>query len=294
VWDTVDRETGAVVCVPNAPGPILHGIRGDDAAACRRVADAIAAEPAERTATFATNQGTDAHLADGAIGDLRDGAGYRVTGVVAGTPERKRGGHVHVRVAGGNAADAETDDPGAGSDPATDDDPGDGDHPVLRAVAFAPTGRFRDRVCALRPGDRVTLCGEHEVRAGDPGPDGTVKLEKFAVRDLVETEPTTPTCPECRRTMSSAGRGQGYRCDRPRDRRTADRPRDRARVVRGAAERPETRREAARSGRVRRAGSPRAVSGSSGRGGYVSTSRSSRHAAACASAVSRSSTTTRS
>ena len=212
VWDTVDRETGAVVCVPNAPGPILHGIRGDDAAACRRVADAIAAEPAERTATFATNQGTDAHLADGAIGDLRDGAGYRVTGVVAGTPERKRGGHVHVRVAGGSAADAETDDPGAGSDPATDDDPGDGDEPVLRAVAFAPTGRFRDRVCALRPGDRVTLCGEHEVRAGDPGPDGTLKLEKFAVRDLVETEPTTPTCPECRRTMSSAGQDQGYRC----------------------------------------------------------------------------------
>jgi len=31
VWDTVDRETGDAVCVPNAPGPILYGIRGDDA-----------------------------------------------------------------------------------------------------------------------------------------------------------------------------------------------------------------------------------------------------------------------
>ncbi|WP_066412089.1 tRNA(Ile)(2)-agmatinylcytidine synthase [Halorubrum aethiopicum] len=191
VWDTVDRGTGEAVCVPNAPGPILHGIRGDDPGACRRVADAIASEPVERAATFLTNQGTDAHLADGSLGDLRDGAGYRVTGVVADDPETKRGGHVHVAVAA-----------------ALDDDAS----PELRAVAFAPTGRFRDRVRALRPGDRVTLCGEHEVRDGGSGPSGTLKLEKFAVRDLVRTEPTTPTCPECGRRMSSAGRDQGYRC----------------------------------------------------------------------------------
>ncbi|OYR55707.1 tRNA(Ile)(2)-agmatinylcytidine synthase [Halorubrum halodurans] len=191
VWDTVDRGTGEVVCVPNAPGPILHGIRGDDPDACRRVAEAIASEPVERAATFATNQGTDAHLADGRLGDLRDGAGYRVTGVVADGPETKRGGHVHVPVAAALDNDAS---------------------PELRAVAFAPTGRFRDRVRALRPGDRVTLCGEHEVRDGGSDPSGTLKLEKFAVRDLVRTEPTTPTCPECGRRMSSAGRNQGYRC----------------------------------------------------------------------------------
>ena len=198
VWDTVDRGTGEVVCVPNAPGPILHGIRGDDPDACRRVAERIGSEPVERAATFVTNQGTDAHLADGTLGDLRDGAGYRVTGVVAGEPETKRGGHVHVDV-------AEDDDP-SGTAAAVDADP------ALRAVAFAPTGRFRDRVRSLRLGDRVTLCGEHEVRRDDPGPDGTLKLEKFAVRDLVETAPTTPTCPDCGRSMSSAGRGQGYRC----------------------------------------------------------------------------------
>ncbi|MFC5133177.1 MULTISPECIES: tRNA(Ile)(2)-agmatinylcytidine synthase [Haloferacaceae] len=198
VWDTVDRGTGEVVCVPNAPGPILHGIRGDDAAACRRVAGAIDSEPVERAATFVTNQGTDAHLADGSLGDLRDGTGYRVTGVVADEPETKRGGHVHLAVAG-------VDDDG-------DEDDGAEVGPALRAVAFAPTGRFRDRVRALRPGDRVTLCGEHEVREGTSGPEATLKLEKFAARELVRTEPTTPTCPECDRRMSSAGKGQGYRC----------------------------------------------------------------------------------
>jgi tRNA(Ile2)-agmatinylcytidine synthase len=207
VWDTVDRGTGEAVCVPNAPGPILHGIRGDDADACREVAEAIASEPVERTATFLTNQGTDAHLAPGAIGDLRDGAGYRVAGVVASEPETKRGGHVHVDVV-------------------SPDDDRDG--PRLRCVAFKPTGRFRDRVRALRSGDRVAVCGEHEVRAveGDAGDDGgaesdgpdsdrstsTLKLEKFAVRDLVKTELAVPACPDCGRSMSSAGRGQGYRC----------------------------------------------------------------------------------
>ncbi|GAB7010033.1 TiaS agmantine-binding domain-containing protein [Halorubrum trueperi] len=216
VWDTVDRETGAAVCVPNAPGPILHGIRGDDAEACRRVGEAIESEPVERTATFLTNQGTDAHLAPGTINDLRDSAGYRVDAVVTAEPETKRGGRVHVDVArdehvemGIEAADR-TDD----ADGATAADGAATAVERLRCVAFAPTGRFRDRVRALRPGDRVTLCGEHERRDLGEGSEriATLKLEKFAVRDLVRTEPAVPACPECGRSMSSAGRDQGYRC----------------------------------------------------------------------------------
>nr|WP_094592899.1 hypothetical protein [Halorubrum ezzemoulense] len=89
---------------------------------------------------------------------------------------------------------------------------GETDADRLRAVAFAPTGRFRDRVRALRPGDRVTLCGEHEVRDNADEPASTLKLEKFAVRDLVRTAPAVPTCPDCGRSMSSAGSDQGYRC----------------------------------------------------------------------------------
>ena len=57
---------------------------------------------------------------------------------------------------------------------------------------------------ALRVGDRLTACGEVS--------DGTLKLEKFALRERVETELVTPDCPDCGRSMSSAGRNQGYRC----------------------------------------------------------------------------------
>ncbi|WP_418283949.1 TiaS agmantine-binding domain-containing protein [Halorubrum sp. DTA46] len=209
VWDTVDRETGAAVCVPNAPGPILHGIRGDDAAACRAAAAAIESEPVERAATFLTNQGTDAHLATGAIGALRDGAGYRVDGVVASEPETKRGGHVHVDVVPPGAAAVP---PGADDAESAVTDAETTAPERLRCLAFKPTGRFRDRVRALRPGDRVTLCGEHELRDVGGSRRSTLKLEKFAARGLVRTEPAVPTCPDCGRSMSSAGRGQGYRC----------------------------------------------------------------------------------
>jgi len=195
VWDTVDRGERAAVCVPAAPGPILHGIRGDDPAACRAVVGRIESEPVDRAATFVTNQGTDAHLGAGTVGRLRDGAGYRVDGVVAADPETRRGGHV--------AFGLVRPDPGRDA--------------AVACVAFEPTKRFRDRVRGLRAGDRLTVCGEHEAGGGRPDgvageAAGTVKLEKFAARALVTTERVTPTCPGCDRSMESAGRGQGYRC----------------------------------------------------------------------------------
>jgi tRNA(Ile2)-agmatinylcytidine synthase len=178
VWDTVDRGTGEAVCVPRTPGPLLYGIRGDDPAACRSVADRIESEPVARARTFTTNQGTDAHLRDGTVSTAREGRSYRLDGTVASVPETRRGGHVFFGVAG--------------------------DDSRLQCAAFEPTKRFRDRVRRLRAGDRLTVCGEVE--------SGTLKLEKFAVRKLRRVERVTPTCPDCGRTMESAGRGQGYRC----------------------------------------------------------------------------------
>ncbi|WP_276299472.1 tRNA(Ile)(2)-agmatinylcytidine synthase [Halorussus lipolyticus] len=177
-WDTVDRETGELVCVPHTPGPILHGVRGDDPEVVRRVAEAIESEPVERRVVFVTNQGTDAHLRDGLLAEVEDGRAYRVTGTVAEEPENRRGGHVFFSL----------------------EDAGE----RLQCAAFEPTKRFRDRVRDLRVGDRITACGEVS--------DGTLKLEKFAVRDLNRTELVTPDCPDCGRSMESAGANQGYRC----------------------------------------------------------------------------------
>ncbi|GCF13878.1 tRNA(Ile2) 2-agmatinylcytidine synthetase [Haloarcula mannanilytica] len=178
VWDTIDRESGYPVCVPRTPCPILYGIRGDDPDACRAVADAIDSEPIARRATFVTNQGTDVHLQDATLDAVRDDSAYRVTGDVVAAPETREGGHVFVTL--------------------------NGDGTTLDCAAFEPTKGFRDRIRSLRAGDRVTVCGEVS--------DGTLKLEKFAVRDLVRIKTVTPDCPDCGRSMKSAGRNQGYRC----------------------------------------------------------------------------------
>lgn len=178
VWDTVDTEEATAVCVPRTPCPVLHGIRGDDPDEVRRVAGAIESEPIAFRQLFVTNQGTDAHLQDGQLGDLTDSKAYRVDARVATQPETREGGHVFCRLERDGAS--------------------------IDAAAFEPTKRFRDRVRKLRPGDEITACGEVS--------DGTLKLEKFAVRELVETEQTTPDCPSCGRSMKSAGREAGYRC----------------------------------------------------------------------------------
>ena len=177
-WDTVDRGTGDAVCVPNTPCPILYGVRGDDPDAVDAVAAAVESEPVARSALFTTNQGTDAHLRDGRVDDVADGRAYCVDGTVVEAPETREGGHVFLAV----------EDDGA----------------TLPCAAFEPTKRFRDHVRSLRVGDRVTACGEVQR--------GTLKLEKFAVGDLVGTEPATPDCPDCGRSMESAGADQGYRC----------------------------------------------------------------------------------
>lgn len=192
VWDTVDHEEGQAVCVPNAPGPILYGIRGDDRGAVARVADAIDGESVERSHCFVTNQGTDLHLQAGTLGSLHDGGAYRVDGVVTEPPATREGGHVFFTL--GSGATGSNGNSGANAD--TD--------ATADCVAFEPTKRFRDRVRTLRTGDRLTVCGEYS--------DGTIKLEKFAVRERNRTEQVTPTCEGCGRRMESAGHGQGYRC----------------------------------------------------------------------------------
>ncbi|WP_435128008.1 TiaS agmantine-binding domain-containing protein [Halobaculum sp. D14] len=241
-WDTVDRAEGEAVCVPSAPGPILYGVRGDDPEAVRRVADGIDSERVDRAALFRTNQGTDAHLRDASLAAVRDGHAYRVDCEVAAAPETRRGGHVFFSVEpvdesvcddhgdgdsdGQSTGDGDSDDHSTGDGDSDDHSTGDGDSDgdaaaTLDCAAFEPTKRFRDRVRALRVGDELTVCGEVT--------DGTLKLEKFAVRDLVDTEPAVPECPGCGRSMESAGRNQGYRCrdcgtdadgkvDRPLDR----------------------------------------------------------------------------
>ncbi len=181
IWDTVDTKVGESVCVPNAPGPILYGIRGDDKAVAETISFLIESEDRESYRTFITNQGTDVHLNKATVSEVEDDKAYIVDAVVSEKPETIKGGHVFFTVE-------------------CEENPED----YLKVAAFKPTDYFRDYVRDLRVGDKIKICGEVS--------SGTLKLEKFSVKELNSTKKVNPTCTDCNRSMGSAGANQGYRC----------------------------------------------------------------------------------
>ena len=181
IWDTVDRYEGEAVCVPNTPGPVLYGIRGDDISAIDAAVDHIESEAVVQSTLFHTNQGTDAHILPAPTEPLSDRHCYRVTGTVIESPETQTGGHVFFSL----RRDSYPDE-------------------TIQCAAFEPTKRFRDYIRNLRCGDCITVCGEYS--------SGTLKMEKFAMRDPVRSVLSSPTCSQCFTSMESAGADQGYRC----------------------------------------------------------------------------------
>lgn len=128
---------------------------------------------------WVTNQGTDAHLLAGTIGDLHEGLSYRVPGIVADLPKSGTGGHVSFTVQDGNHA--------------------------VRCIAYKPTKNFRQIVRQLVPGDRVMAVGRFKK--------GSINLEKMKIVSLAK--PATvrpPLCSACNKRMTHDGRGKGYKC----------------------------------------------------------------------------------
>lgn len=186
-WDTVDCHNQRVVFAPHTGDPVLFGIRGSDPDAMEEAFRIIDSEPWERRVLYQTNQGTDAHILDGAFADVVDSQSYRLKGVVASPPAAIEGGHLFFTL---------QDENGKG---------------LLKCAAFEPTKNFRSIVAQLITGDEVEVYGA--VR------DETLNLEKMNILAPARLEVLeAPICPACGRRMESAGKGQGYRCRRCRTR----------------------------------------------------------------------------
>ena len=72
-------------------------------------------------------------------------------------------------------------------------------------MAYEPTKGFRSVVRALRPGDRVVVCGSYR--------QGSLNLEKLEVVEVAEYRIIRPPlCAVCGRRTTSAGREQGWKC----------------------------------------------------------------------------------
>jgi tRNA(Ile2)-agmatinylcytidine synthase len=134
------------------------------------------------TVLYETNQGTDAHIILGRIGELVEDRSYRISGKVVSAPKTIEKGHVFLDLA----------------------DPIDNVGRLVCA-AFEPTKSFRGVVRKLLPGDRIEVWGS--IRSG------TLNMERLDILQLSSSAvPQAPSCPTCNRKMKSAGRDQGYRC----------------------------------------------------------------------------------
>jgi tRNA(Ile2)-agmatinylcytidine synthase len=180
-WDTVDEENGVVVCVPHTPDPVLFGIRGESPSWVMAARQMIVSEKPALEQIWVTNQGTDAHILPGRIGNLRDGLSYLVSGIVETAPATGPGGHVSFTMGDGNES--------------------------VRCMAYEPTKNFRQVVRKLLPGDTVAAVGSFKK--------GSINLEKIKAAGLVPARvQRPPVCPACNRRMTSAGKEKGYKCRR--------------------------------------------------------------------------------
>lgn len=181
-FHTEDPGSGRLACVPNTPCPVLLGLRGRDPhvllETATRATLAASREPIDAWLLWDTNQASGDHVTPvPTVLEADPEWTIAVDARVAGPPESRAGGHVHVPMDDGFGAPFE-------------------------AIAFEPTGTFREPVRGLLPGDQVRLVGAW---------DGTsVRLEALHVKAAVPEKVGNPT--HCERPMKSRGAGAGYKC----------------------------------------------------------------------------------
>ena len=184
-FNNYDEKNRRVLITPHGPDPVLLGIRGESAKVVRGAFDMLKIrEPVERWVIFRTNHATDAHLNAAKGKGVKPNAPVVVDGKVDDRPERNIGGHVFFPIHTSQGR--------------------------FTCAVYEPTGRLRDIIMQLIPGDEVVVYG------GTPGRYGlTVNLEKLEILSLAAGASTqNPPCPRCGKRLKSAGRGNGFKCSR--------------------------------------------------------------------------------
>ncbi len=181
IFDSFDWKNNYVAIAPNAPCPVLYGLRGVDSEMLYDAASRLQTESISMSQLFITNQATDAHIERKSISNIVEYNSVRVEGTVSEKPHFEHKGHLFFSM-----------DDGTGS---------------IICAAYEPTKEFRAVVKALMPGDRIAAYGG--VKSTPYGL--TLNLEKMQVQSLGRIQmPIVPSC--CGKSMQSVGKGKGYRC----------------------------------------------------------------------------------
>jgi tRNA(Ile2)-agmatinylcytidine synthase len=181
-FDNYDVRNHHNRIVPNSPCPILYGIRGDDPESLMTASMLVKSEPFDSWVLFETNQGTDNHLQNKSINQIKPFESVIIQGAVVENPFTIQGGHVLFTI---------------------QDNTG-----TIHCAAYEPTKEFRRIVRGLSGGDLVEVYGgvrEHPL---------TINLEKICIKKLstVTEKIENPVCPQCGKHMKSKGTNQGYKC----------------------------------------------------------------------------------
>ncbi|MCX8000010.1 MAG: tRNA(Ile)(2)-agmatinylcytidine synthase, partial [Leptospiraceae bacterium] len=177
VFDTVDWCNHVIMAVPSTPCPVLFGLRGEDVESLKKAIKMVKTEKWEKYTIFLTNHATDMHIIDN--GEIKDFRSYRIVGRVVEKPYEIIGGHVFLRFETSKC--------------------------ILKCSAFEPTKQFRNIIRALIPGDILEVYGSVKRSTLNLEKINVLKLEKNFVEE-------NPSCPICGKKMESAGKNQGFRC----------------------------------------------------------------------------------
>ncbi len=180
-FNNYDYENGHVAITPGSPCPILFGIRGDSWRELLKARGMIRGEAQDMWLLFMTNQGTEDHVVDHRVRELKPRDSVQVRVQVSEKPRIIPGGHVIVPVSDGHGIDA---------------------------AFYEPSRGLREIARALLPGDELTAIGS--VR-DEPR---SLNIEKICVRSLVKDvrKYRNPMCPACTKSMHSLGKEKGYVC----------------------------------------------------------------------------------
>jgi tRNA(Ile2)-agmatinylcytidine synthase len=193
-FNNYDYESNHISISPNSPCPVLFGIRGEDSSDLLSALSFMKShtESIDKWFLFKTNQGTDDHLMQTKMGNVKPFSSIILSGRVKEMAHTILGGHVFFELEEAN--------PGINSN--------SNENPAITCAAYEPTKDFRNIIRDLLPGDIIRVFG------GVRDEPRTLNIEKIEVLNLVNLLKKTrnPNCPKCGKNMKSIGNNKGYRC----------------------------------------------------------------------------------
>lgn len=183
VFNNYDYEDDVVLITPHGSNPVLLGIRGEDPDVLVKYFNELSiCEAYSGYMIFRTNQGTDAHLINRKLDEVRTYRTLCIETSVKSKPINLRGGDILIKIS---------------------------DEPPIYSAFYKETS-LSGVASELNEGDEVIICGSVKMWSNFTN---VVNVEKVFIKKRVHTYVRNPKCPNCGKRMKSAGTNKGFKCE---------------------------------------------------------------------------------